>query len=151
MMLFHPSASSKLSACCLGIFLWNATSVVAEDDNPSAAWEQALVDAWATIGDCQLETGMCDACGFGTSWRIDSEKIARTQPTASAADTFLTRYSCWLIRIFEKARLSSISTDPMVPMSEHTLLALAIRRLHGTKIRPGKLLPLPNPSRPSPR
>lgn len=31
----------------------------------SAAWEQALVDAWATIGDCQPETGMCDACGFG--------------------------------------------------------------------------------------
>lgn len=150
-MLFFPSASSKLSAFCLGIFFWNAPSVAAEDANPSAAWEQALVDAWATIGDCQLETGMCDACGFGTSWTIDSRGIAITQPTAPAANTFLTRYSCWLIHIFEKARLSSISTDPMVPMSEHTPLAPAIRRLHGTKIRPGKLLPLPNPLRPSPR
>jgi len=35
--------------------------------NSSAAWEQALVDAWATIGDCSPDTGMCEACGFGVA------------------------------------------------------------------------------------
>lgn len=33
----------------------------------SASWEQALVDAWATISDCQADTGICAACGFGVA------------------------------------------------------------------------------------
>jgi hypothetical protein len=40
--------------------------VVAQSNGTSvAAWEQSLVDAWATIDDCQPKTGMCAACGFG--------------------------------------------------------------------------------------
>ena len=63
-------ATSRFALACL-LLIPRTTLTFAQDTgnttSPAVAWEEALVDAWATIGDCQPETGMCDACGFGAA------------------------------------------------------------------------------------
>eukprot|EP00977_Amphora_coffeiformis_P015475 scaffold4511_cov171-Amphora_coffeaeformis.AAC.41 len=51
----------SFAVAAVALFVSNANA------QNSAVWEQELVDAWATIGDCQPSTGMCDRCGFGKS------------------------------------------------------------------------------------
>jgi CubicO group peptidase (beta-lactamase class C family) len=41
--------------------------LVQGQDGNESAWEAALVEAWRLVDDCQPETGMCAACGFGVA------------------------------------------------------------------------------------
>jgi hypothetical protein len=69
-MLLHSQRFSSvwtaLSIVVASLMIRHHGGVVAQSNGTSvAAWEQSLVDAWATIDDCQPKTGMCAACGFG--------------------------------------------------------------------------------------
>jgi hypothetical protein len=59
MLSNHPNFALLLGGCAL-LFPQLVTS-----QTSSADWENTVVAAWASNGDCAPSTGMCDACGFG--------------------------------------------------------------------------------------
>ena len=81
------------SLLAFAILLYTVPNAFAQD---SAAWEQALVDAWATIGDCQPSTGMCSACGFGKFSYLRVDPKARKVELISVLFFVFLQVPLWL-------------------------------------------------------
>jgi CubicO group peptidase (beta-lactamase class C family) len=82
-MVSKPNVVALLLGCCALLF----PRVVTGQTSSAEDWESALVDEWASIGDCAPSTGMCAACGFGVvvvDLNGDSGAEVRTYTTGAA-------------------------------------------------------------------